>query len=188
VARSQRGKSGHPLNSMVSVASWCSTCFLCRSVCWILYGPFCHGALKLDISKLFTPFFLWTSLQFILLSFKVGSGYPEHAYVLFMPCHKCISYILMSMTTAECVYIKKQRNKWFFLLSNSSYITSISRQPEFHLLWDWTLLLAIKGNRHNAKLQSTPRSVLSFCSCDKVYNKQELCFLLYLLSQIVIWQ
>ena len=22
---------------------------LCRSVCWFLYGPFCHGALKLDI-------------------------------------------------------------------------------------------------------------------------------------------
>jgi len=31
-------------------------------VCWILYGPFCHGAIKLDISTLFTTFFLWTSL------------------------------------------------------------------------------------------------------------------------------
>ena len=26
--------------------------FLCRSVCWFLYGPFCHGTLKLDISSL----------------------------------------------------------------------------------------------------------------------------------------
>jgi len=33
--------------------------FLCRSVCWFLYGPFCHGALKLDISTLFTTFFLY---------------------------------------------------------------------------------------------------------------------------------
>jgi len=88
--------------------------FLCRSVCWFLYGSFCHGALKLDISKLFTPFFLWTSLQFILLSFKVGSGYPEHAYVLFMPCHKCISYILMSMTTSECVYMKSKETSGSF--------------------------------------------------------------------------
>ena len=40
--------------------------FLCRSVCWILNGPFCHGALKLDICTLFTTFFIWTSLQFIL--------------------------------------------------------------------------------------------------------------------------
>jgi len=32
--------------------------FLCRSVCWFLYGLFCHGALKLDISTLFTTFFL----------------------------------------------------------------------------------------------------------------------------------
>jgi len=33
-----------------------------------LYGSFCHGALKHDISTLFTTFFVWTSLQFILLS------------------------------------------------------------------------------------------------------------------------
>jgi len=30
------------------------------------YGPFCHSALKLDISTLFTTFCIWTSLQFIL--------------------------------------------------------------------------------------------------------------------------
>jgi len=30
-----------------------------------LYGPFCHGALKHDISTLFTTFFVCTSLQFI---------------------------------------------------------------------------------------------------------------------------
>ena len=42
--------------------------FLCRSVCWFLYGPFCHGALKLDVSTLFTTFFIWTSLQFIFVN------------------------------------------------------------------------------------------------------------------------
>jgi len=26
-------------------------------VCWFLYGPFCHGAIKLDISTSFTTFF-----------------------------------------------------------------------------------------------------------------------------------
>jgi len=31
---------------------------------WVL---FCHGALKHDISTLFATFFVWTSLQFILL-------------------------------------------------------------------------------------------------------------------------
>jgi len=30
------------------------------------YGPFCHGAFKLGVSTLFTPFFVLTSLQFIL--------------------------------------------------------------------------------------------------------------------------
>jgi len=38
---------------------------LCCSGCWFT-GPFCHGALKLDISTLFTTFFLWMSVQFIL--------------------------------------------------------------------------------------------------------------------------
>ena len=32
--------------------------FLCCSVCWFLYGPFCHGVLTLDISTCFTTFFL----------------------------------------------------------------------------------------------------------------------------------
>ena len=32
--------------------------FLCRSVCWFVYGPFGHGALKFDISTLFTTFIL----------------------------------------------------------------------------------------------------------------------------------
>ena len=45
--------------------------FLCCSVCWFLYGPFYHGALKLDISTLFTTFFLWTSLKFILKTYCV---------------------------------------------------------------------------------------------------------------------
>ena len=42
--------------------------FLCRAVCWFVYGPFCYGALKLDIFTLFSTFFLWTSLQFKLHS------------------------------------------------------------------------------------------------------------------------
>ena len=39
---------------------------LCRLCVSFLYGPFRHGALKLDISTLFTAFFLWTSLYIIL--------------------------------------------------------------------------------------------------------------------------
>jgi len=35
--------------------------FLCCSVFFVLYGPLCHGALRFDMSILFTTFFLWTS-------------------------------------------------------------------------------------------------------------------------------
>jgi len=48
----------------MSVASLYTSCFV--MFCVFLYGPFCHGAHKLDLSTLFTTFFLWTSLPFIL--------------------------------------------------------------------------------------------------------------------------
>ena len=40
--------------------------FLFCSVFFSVYGPFCHCALNLDMSTLFTTFSLWTSLQFIM--------------------------------------------------------------------------------------------------------------------------
>jgi len=51
--------------------------FLCCYVCWFLYGPFGHGALKLDISKLFTTFFPWTSLQSFFSCLEQTSNYPN---------------------------------------------------------------------------------------------------------------
>jgi len=51
------------------INSFSSTVFVlsCVCMCFCLDGPFCHSALKLDMSILFTTFFLWTSLQFILV-------------------------------------------------------------------------------------------------------------------------
>jgi len=49
---------------LMSVASLYTPCFV--MFCVFLYGPFCHGTHKLDLSTLFTTFFLWTSLPFIL--------------------------------------------------------------------------------------------------------------------------
>jgi len=52
-----------------------------------VYGPFCYGALKPDISTLFTTFFLRTSLQFILYMYFKGSIYlfwlVNHKHLLF---------------------------------------------------------------------------------------------------------
>jgi len=57
----------------VSVASLCAPCFVV--FCVFLYGPFCHGAHKFDLSTLFTTFFLWTSLPFIFL-LKMWKTFP----------------------------------------------------------------------------------------------------------------
>jgi len=50
--------------------------FLC-SVCLLLYGPFCHDALKLHISTLFTTFFMvyvCVESEGIIESFCDGDG------------------------------------------------------------------------------------------------------------------
>jgi len=44
---------------------------------FLMYGPFCHGALKHDISTLFATFFVWTSLQFILIYWRVDLTYQQ---------------------------------------------------------------------------------------------------------------
>jgi len=44
-------------------------------------GPFCHGALKHDISTLFATFFVWTSLQFILCNYHLGMLSTCYAYL-----------------------------------------------------------------------------------------------------------
>jgi len=38
------------------------------------------------------------------------------------------------------------------------------------------------------KFQAPPQAAYFLWSCDKVYHKQEVCFLSYFLGQIVSWQ
>ena len=66
---------------LMSVASLYTQCFV--MFCVFLYGPFCHGAHKLDLSTLFTTFFLWTSLPFILC---VGSRHLTGTQDYVMRC------------------------------------------------------------------------------------------------------
>ena len=57
--------------------SWhCTPCFV--MFCVFLYGPFCHGAHKLDLSTLFTTFFLWTSPPFIFRQEYVWKLHSDH--------------------------------------------------------------------------------------------------------------
>jgi len=62
IRKIENSKNSH---FFMSVASLYTPCFV--MFCVFLYGTFCHGAHKLDLSTLFTTFFLWTSLPFILL-------------------------------------------------------------------------------------------------------------------------
>jgi len=49
-------------------------------------------------------------------------------------------------------------------------------------------LLSSTSMHSSAKFQASPISVVFLCSCDKVYHKKEVCFLLYLLGRNVTWQ
>ena len=50
------------------------------------------------------------------------------------------------------------------------------------------LTVAAKVMHSSKKNQDPPNAVDFLWSCDKVYHKQEVCFLLYFLGQIVTWK
>ena len=70
----------------------------------------------------------------------------------------------------------------------------------FHSLWhllmeNWSLLLSTnacdpwdRSMDSSTNLHAPPHAAYFLWSCDKVYHKQEVCFLLYFLGQIVSWQ
>ena len=51
-------------------------------------------------------------------------------------------------------------------------------------LFTWGLL----AMDSSTNFQAPPQAAYFLWSCDKVYHKQEVCFLLYFLGQIVSWQ
>ena len=67
---------------LMSVASLYTACFV--MFCVLLYGPFCHGAHKLDLSTLFSTFVLWTSLSYIF------------SFVEWINVNKCIAINVVS--------------------------------------------------------------------------------------------
>ena len=64
----------------MSVASLYTPCFV--MFCVFLYGPFCHGAHKPDLSTLFTTFFLWTSHPFIFTKGSLLNQYILYLYLI----------------------------------------------------------------------------------------------------------
>jgi len=85
----------------MSVASLFTPCFV--MFCVFLYGPFCHGAHKLDLSTLFTTFFLWTS-PFIFNQLRILLvGRFLFAFRLHFPLGKKLTNTLC---TANNCYLK----------------------------------------------------------------------------------
>jgi len=83
----------------MSAASWCCTCF-CVVVCVftdrkVLVRAICHGAPKLDISTLFTTFFICTSLQFILCLCQdvVASRHLTHPLAFLVDAYLYLEYL-----------------------------------------------------------------------------------------------
>jgi len=52
----------------------------------------------------------------------------------------------------------------------------------------WTVFLIRYLMHSSTHFQSPPTFVEIYCSCDKVYHKQEVHIILYILGQIVTWQ
>ena len=114
--------------------------FLCRYVSWFLYGPFCHGALKLDISTLFTTFFLLTtSLQFI---FRLTDTR------VYIKMHSKYNHVLK-----ECVHFPTR--------IQSKILTNIKRLYSYDIIYvcktrSWTQTSSVLLKIYKRQIKGTP--------------------------------
>jgi len=136
--------------------------FLCRSVCLFLYGPFCYGALKLDMSTFFTTFFLWTSLQFILKTIPVYRATHLYMYnhITFihvkhytfgeslLPINYMFMTFISDLTQTTDVYHKHNFNvlltlsfRSFILSERCTYAFWVGRPRVSEFLNPWQFLL-----------------------------------------------
>ena len=56
------------------------------------------------------------------------------------------------------------------------------------LQYDCMSINCFKSMDNFTNFQAPPQEAYLLWSCDKVYHKQEVCFLLYFLGQIISWQ
>jgi len=124
--------------------------YLCCSVCWFLHWPFCHGALKPDISTLFTTFLLFneyyvfepcavvTTLVVLGMSLKLNYFY----------CHtKCDidkSAAFVAGTIWTEIIIKYKKCKLHFLMvmlmscvQKGNVTQYIKEKAEYSLIWKY---------------------------------------------------
>jgi len=95
--------------------------------CVCLYEQaICHGALKLDISTLFTTFFLWTSLQFICTSYSIlRNKITLHLHVLttLVQYWYFLRFILHRISIGQCWSIQDAMYQtWIIYISGLKYI------------------------------------------------------------------
>ena len=93
---------------------------------------------------------------------------------------------LALLFTSSIYVIYNSFSSWFVI--EWEIILNISNRDNTILLETRLLFVGAcitVARNENAQCQSPPFSVLFFCSCNKVYHKQEVRFLLYKLCQIV---
>jgi len=95
----------------MSVASLFTPCFV--MFCVFSYGLFCHGAHKLDLSTLFTTFFLWTSPPFTFIfqqffSDSRGHWFPSYDISRWVVIH----WFELHMCTWYCLRIELPPQVW----------------------------------------------------------------------------
>jgi len=71
----------------------------------------------------------------------------------------------------------------YWLNNQTNFFVLIRRKSNIDLAFCY--IMQYSRMHGSAKLQYPPLSIRLFCSCDNVHHKQEVCFRLYLLGQIV---
>ena len=95
--------------------------------------------------------------------------------------HRTVLCFLVFVFVFSCIGLPgKMRIQQFSILCRNDTVYGLSKQCS---------LIEFKPSMDSStNFQAPPRAAYFLWSCDKVYHKQEVCFLLYFLGRIVSWQ
>ena len=154
---------------------------LCCSACLFLYGPFCHGALKLDMSTLFTTFFLWKSLQLILSHVHISKS-TDFKFRRKRHTHICI---ITPFSRTAGVYVEEVlfRQKAIFVIVKEkpgaqriqrTYLCTISGTSFYsmwyHFVFTKNVLIVCMFMKHVLTPHVGYKTEDTYCSCNGFHS------------------
>ena len=130
---------------------------------------------------------------FMLIWFCLFNLKSLCAFVYFQPFSKHFARIHVSGLWSAVQHIREKRQnrritaKLLHVCILAGMRSDVGDSP-WLMFWQLSPRIIAATMDSSTNLHAPPHAAYSLWSCDKVYHKQEVCFLSYFLDQIVSWQ